>query len=230
MILRLDPDDDDAEDDQIQQAAQEHIEPINRALQNQLDYLTDAGTEAEIRRRIASIGDDELRLAVEGLLRDSAGRGVRMGAQTLERVMGGVNWMLPHSEAMGWAHSYSYELVSYINSNSRQFLAEALAEWVRTGGPMGDLVATLAPRFGIVRAEMIAVTESTRAYAEGSRLEYRQMGIRRVQWLTNRDDRVCPICLPLDNQIIDIDQGIPGIGFPPAHVNCRCFIAPVVER
>ena len=231
MTLRFDPDDDDAEADEIERIAQEHVDSIADGLAAQLAHIEAAGASvSEIQRRMDTLPTQTLHEALDALLRGSAGQGVRMSATTLESVMVGVDWRLAHEMAMAWANSYSYELVSYITSNSRQFIAEALGEWVREGGPMGDLVSRLAVRFGPVRARMIAVTESTRAYCEGSRLEYRSAGIRKVRLLTNRDDLVCPICRPLDSMIVSIDDDVPGLGWPPWHVGCRCFIAPVVER
>lgn len=230
MTLRFDPDDDDAEADEIERIAQEHVDSIADGLAAQLAHIEAAGASvSEIQRRMDTLPTQTLHEALDALLRGSAGQGVRMSATTLESVMVGVDWRLAHEMAMAWANSYSYELVSYITSNSRQFIAEALGEWVREGGSMGDLVSRLAVRFGRTRAEMIAVTESTRAYAEGSRLEFRNAGIRKVAVLTNRDDLVCEICWPHDGEIVDIDSGIPGLGFPPLHVRCRCYLAPVVE-
>lgn len=229
MILRFDPDDGDAESDEIDRIAREHVDSIADALAVQLAHIEVAASIGEIQRSMDTLPTQPLRDALDALLRASAGRGVRMSATTLESVQAGVNWRLAHEMAMAWANSYSYELVSYITSNSRQFIADALAGWVRDGGPMGDLVDRLAVRFGKTRAEMIAVTESTRAYAEGSRLEFRNAGIRKVAVLTNRDDLVCEICWPHDGEIVDIDSGIPGLGFPPLHVRCRCYLAPVVE-
>lgn len=230
MILRFDPDDDDAESDEIDRIAQEHVDSIANGLAAQLAHIEAAAASiGEIQRRMDTLPTQPLRDALDALLRASAGRGVRMSATTLESVMAGVDWRLAHEMAMAWANSYSYELVSYITSNSRQFIADAMVGWVRDGGPMGDLVDRLAVRFGRARAEMIAVTESTRAYAEGSRLEFRSAGIRKVAILTNRDDLVCEICWPHDGEIVDIDSGIPGLGFPPLHVRCRCYLAPYIE-
>ena len=94
---------------------------------------------------------------------------------------------------------------------------------------MENLVNRLSPQFGQVRAEMIAVTESTNGFREGSRLLYQQAGVRRAQILTNRDDHVCPICRPYDGMIVDIEEGVPGVGWPAFHIRCRCFIRPVIE-
>ena len=66
--------------------------------------------------------------------------------------------------------------------------------------------------------------------------------------MTAVDDRVCPICGPLHNTIVDLSggwtftqemldanpalaralRGPQTILRPPAHVNCRCWLQPVV--
>ena len=229
MILPLDPDDDDAEAKEIERIAQQHVEPLQAALGAQLDHITVAGNVGEVQRLLDTLPTQSLDEAVNALLQASAGRGVRMAADNLGRVMLGVNWRLPNLAAMSWARGASYELVHGITQTSRALIQDALGDWVRDGGAMENLVNRLLPQFGEVRAEAIAVTESTRSFATGSRLLYQQAGIRRVQLLTNRDDHVCPICRPYDGQIVDIEIGVPGVGFMPWHVNCRCFLRCVIE-
>jgi SPP1 gp7 family putative phage head morphogenesis protein len=229
MILRLDPDDDDAEAQEIADLAGQHVDQIGTGLQAQLDHIAVANGVGEIQRVLDTLPTSTLQEAVDALLQASAGRGVRMAADNMERVMFGVNWRLPNEMALGWARSASYDLVHGITETSRRVIQDALGDWVRDGGRMDDLIARLAPQFGPVRAELIAITESTNAYREGSRILYREVGVRRVQILTNRDDRVCDICRPLDQMIVDINTGVPGVGWPAFHVQCRCFIAPVIE-
>ena len=229
MILRLDPDDDDAEAKEIERIAGQHVDELRAALGLQLDYITSANNVGEILTQLDTLPTQNLQEAMDSLLSASAGRGVRMAADNLSRVLMGVNWRLPNIAAMSWARGASYELVHGITETSRRAIQDALGDWVRDGGPMGDLVSRLAPQFGEVRARAIAVTESTRGYGVGSRLQYQQAGIRRVMLLTNRDDYVCPICRPYDGMIVDIEIGVPGVGFQPWHVNCRCYCAPVVE-
>ena len=82
---------------------------------------------------------------------------------------------------------------------------------------------------------MIASTEVTRAYAEGTQAAYREAGvIERMQWRTARDEIVCPICGALHNVQAALGQPFvnPQNGreyFPPAHPRCRCWVVPVAE-
>jgi HK97 family phage portal protein len=90
-----------------------------------------------------------------------------------------------------------------------------------------EITAALYPTFSPYRAAMTAVTEVTRAKAAATNgaydilTEYGENPVRR--WSTRVDERVCPICGPLDNkkEKIYIKQFSEG---PPAHPNCRCRI------
>ena len=78
---------------------------------------------------------------------------------------------------------------------------------------------------GIVRAKMIARTETMRALNAAAKDRYNGAGIERVQWLAAADERECPDCADLDGQEFDIDEA-PDC---PLHPSCRCCLAPVVD-
>jgi AcrR family transcriptional regulator len=128
--------------------------------------------------------------------------------------------------AMEWAHKYTFELVKGIDATTRRLLSNATRQFLETPGmTVGQLTELIAPAFGDARAGMIAVTETTRAFSQGTTV-YQEMlkeaGIemRRV-WRSSADEGVCEyICDPLDGQPEEMWGGYDG---PPAHPNCRCF-------
>lgn len=200
MILLLDPDDPDEEGNEISRLARAGQPAIDAALQRQLDAVAaalDADNLNNVERLIPT-EDDDLREALEILLRESAGRGVRVTLEKLGQVAIGVNWQLANEAARTWAQQYSYELVSRLNENSRRMLQETVSRWIGSGAPLDDLIASVSAIFGPVRGEMIAVTEATRAYAEGSFTSYEQAGFNRRPPEADR---------------------------PPAHVRCRCWVS-----
>ncbi len=69
------------------------------------------------------------------------------------------------------------------------------------------------------RIEVIARTEMMRAYNQGRVHLYKSMNVEKVIWYTAMDERVCPVCGPLNGQEFELDQ-IPPI---PAHPQCRCL-------
>lgn len=127
--------------------------------------------------------------------------------------------------ALDWARKYSYELVKGIEKSTRKLIAQATQQFIATPGMTNEqLTSLLEPAYGPVRAQMIAVTEVTRAYSQGSAI-YQDMlkeagvTMQRV-WRTSADERVCPVCGPLEDKP-ESQWGL--AGGPPAHPNCRCW-------
>lgn len=77
------------------------------------------------------------------------------------------------------------------------------------------------------RAEVIARTETIAAHAEGQLDAFQRLGEETVgveaEWSTAGDERVCPLCAPLDGVIMPIEEAR---GLLPRHPNCRCSWSP----
>ena len=148
-----------------------------------------------------------------------------------ETVLIGLDYTIPNQKAADWAKKYAFELVKGIDETTQDVLERAISGFVEESGvTLGDIIDTLSPYFGDVRAGMIATTETTRAFAQGQLEAGKEMQdeFPDVQvfkrWYTNNDDRVCDICGPLEGQEIPMnDEFEGGISDPPAHVNCRCW-------
>lgn len=54
---------------------------------------------------------------------------------------------------------------------------------------------------------------------------FRDMGVKRVQWIAADDEKTCPTCGARDNKIYRINK-IP----PKPHYGCRCYVVPVKEE
>ena len=54
---------------------------------------------------------------------------------------------------------------------------------------------------------------------------FKDMGVKRVQWIAADDEKTCPTCGARDNKIYHINK-IP----PKPHYGCRCYIVPVKEE
>ena len=65
-----------------------------------------------------------------------------------------------------------------------------------------------------------------KATAEAELQAMKDAGVKKVMWMTERDDRVCDICYPLDGKVFDIDKTPP----IPQHYNCRCILIPVAKK
>lgn len=138
----------------------------------------------------------------------------------------GVEWTLINERAATWASRYAYDLVRGINETSRRMLQSAVSIYYRDGLTIGELQDMIAGSFGPVRAEMVAVTEVTRASTQGERAlsdELAQQGIHMVEvWRTNNDELVCEICGPRNGK--PEGEGWTRDDGPPAHPRCRCWV------
>lgn len=134
------------------------------------------------------------------------------------------------SELLGFLPGYTDEWWSSIEQTTRDSMRGAIQASIVAGEPVDKLIPRLETLFSPVRAQRIAVTETTRLFNEGAKRTYRAAGVEYVEWSTVMDDRVCSTCMDLQSEsrakpwLIDS----PTVN-PPAHVNCRCHLIPVVE-
>jgi len=133
-----------------------------------------------------------------------------------------------------WIGRYRDEWLSRITETSRQYIADKIVDWLRSGDPLESLVKSLMEdqthMFDEIRARRIATTEVTRLYAMGNQAAWEESGyIASFRWNTAEDELVCKICGRPD--------GYAGKEFPlselsnmmPAHPNCRCWATPIVN-
>lgn len=155
------------------------------------------------------------------------------GKDLATRTGASVDFELVNEAASKWAKEYTFDLVTGITDTTKTYLQDKISAWVETGAPLDDLKQELmdSGMFDAQRASRVAVTETTRAYAEGNTTAWRESGVvSGRRWQTAVDEMVCPVCGELHGQVVGIDEPFAdGVDNPPAHVNCRCWIDPVVE-
>jgi HK97 family phage portal protein len=89
--------------------------------------------------------------------------------------------------------------------------------------------------FSDTRSAMIARTEVVSAQTTADIEAWDQSGVvTQKTWYTALDERVCPDCMSLHGQTIDLKDQFEGmddfIDGPPNHPNCRCSSLPVIEK
>lgn len=134
--------------------------------------------------------------------------------------------------AIKWLRTYTFDLVKGINDTTADFLRTSITEWVQSGRPLSELADVLqnSHLWSESRAENIATTEVTRAYAQGNLISWRESGIvKKKMWLASEDELVCDICGYLHKQVVGLDEQWGELDAPPAHPRCRCYLHPVVE-
>lgn len=115
--------------------------------------------------------------------------------------------------------------------------AEIAAQVAAFTGEVAALPGALAAYAlgrSVVRSGAIAATESVTMTRTAMVWVFYRNGVSALRFRTQRDDRVCPICEPLDRQEYQFQVGaadptaaIPASERIPLHVGCRCFYQPV---
>lgn len=174
-----------------------------------------------------------------------------------------VDWDVFNQQALDWMGKYltldprymgdlgsgAYSWVTQLTDTTRKTVIGEINSWVREGAELKVLEERLKPTFGETRAQAVAVTEVTRIFAQGNITAWKASGVvTGKRWMTARDERVCPICGPMHNKLVSIDNSWQftaemlaanptlasvlkqptAIYAPPAHVRCRCWVQPVV--
>ena len=146
---------------------------------------------------------------------------------------------LANERAASWAAEHTDDLLAQLGTTNEKVVGNAISEWIGTeGATIGDLDKALAPFFGASRADLIAVTETTRAFASGEKTAYTVEGIEKWGWNTSKDNLVCPICKGLKGQQVKIGEAFEDVSGeaqdpiyqpPDPHPGCRCWVSPVGE-
>jgi SPP1 gp7 family putative phage head morphogenesis protein len=252
LTLRLDRDDDEAEQKARMGLERRFEKEMKRALNDMMETLYPPGWDTDYpysepaRIHQAFLNDQRMRDTVSRALQDGADLGVSVAVDQLENVGYGFDYTLANVRARDWALAHTDTLLNQLGTTSSRVVGQAVARWIENSEPLEKLVEDITPTFGRDRAATIAKTEITRAYAQGTRESYIDSGIvTRVVWRTSSDEYVCPICWPLNGTTIDIKTGeffdnLPQavkdklgtknrFGYPPAHPNCRCWHVAVIE-
>lgn len=103
---------------------------------------------------------------------------------------------------------------------------------------------------GVAHARMIAQTNTVWSFNEGAMQRYISVGVAVQEWMTSKDDLVCPFCAALDGVRVatgdaflpegaldvDVEGAISSLNLPaaiehpPLHPNCACVLLPVTEE
>lgn len=153
--------------------------------------------------------------------------------RTMASVGIGIDLDNVNRQAVNWARAHTEEVLNDMWRKRHDLLGdvlnrypgvgEAVAEGYEQGLTIGEISQRLESAYGPVRAEMIAVTETTRAVVEGERAYVdelvKETGQEMVPiWMTANDELVCEYCGPRNEK--PITDG----NYPPAHPNCRCGV------
>lgn len=140
-----------------------------------------------------------------------------------------------------WSQTYVPGLIGGLTDTTAKLTNAVVSQYQATPGmTLDDVSDALEPAFGPDRADMIAVTEITRAHNQAMNAYQGKLAESGIQmervWQTNKDDLVCEhICGPLDG-LPESEWPAELQNGPPGHPRCRCSttlrfpIAPEAEQ
>lgn len=146
-----------------------------------------------------------------------------------------IDWELANNAAAQWAIEYGRTLTGQLAQTTTARIQREIARFITSGETLEDLIDRVQGgyMYSRSRAEAIAVTETTRAYARGSLESYKAAGaIAGKRWNTAMDEIVCIYCNSVNGQEVALDSQFTStvmgsIDSPPAHTRCRCWVTPV---
>ncbi len=156
---------------------------------------------------------------------DGAEAGLEQLGMTFEDLLNQAN-----EDAVAWAKEHAAELVTEIDTTTRDKIRDLVAASLEDGTTNGDLADQFEEAFAFSgdRADMVARTETAFADIAGNLAGWRASGVvARKRWLVSQD-KVCEDCEGMDGQEVDLEDEFPG-GDPPLHPNCRCDLVPVLS-
>lgn len=180
---------------------------------------------------------DEMLSVVYPEIQAAVDEGVLAAGEAIQAAKFGVDFAVVNESARLFAQQYSFALVTQINGSTVKALQSFVDNWIASGQPLHELTNTLATdpltsaMFGRQRARLIAITETTRAYAEGNMLMWAKSGyVIGTTWHTVRDNDVDALCQMNEQAgVVPLGQDYPsGHKAPGAHPGCRCYLSPVM--
>lgn len=158
----------------------------------------------------------------------------RIGRRGMDRLFGlGLDPDYGDALSMQWGVERAKAAADLITANTRKMFEAANAKDLPSDVTRTEILeAATELIFHRHRAENIAITETTNAHSAGEFAARNELQARGqdgakptlyAHWQTADDDKVCPICLPLNDkpEYLWVPKFPNG---PPAHNRCRCFL------
>lgn len=242
----------------LERQAQDNIAAALRAQYRSI--LPDNAEDMELQELLTYI---DVRINSDMAVADALARAVNNGAAlgvniALDQLAAGgmgFDYTLVHTAAQSWARDYGAELIRNVTQTTREAVRQSVSRWYQNGESLPALRRELQQlAFSERRAQLIAMTETTKAAAEGTHIGYVESGVVVEEiWMTANDEKVCNLCgdRGLAGQVISINgsffdklpdnlrEGLerravrnPNVRFsrPPAHPGCRCRIGARVRE
>jgi len=148
----------------------------------------------------------------------------------------GINavFALKDQRLIDYFDDYSKLLIDSVDDYTKEWIAAKIQEGKDTGLTPFEIQQLLeedGDAISAIRAERIVLTETNKEMSTIELDAARRNNILEKIWRTSLDERVCPICAPIEGekQAINANFSI-GSDIPPAHVSCRCYMEEVIPQ
>lgn len=192
---------------------------VDTALQN-LDLSKFAELKATVEIALGEVG-------IEGFTKALEEAGVDVEAS-------GDVFALANPRATSYAAERAAALITELEEGTRTLIRKTISTAIAEQWSVNELADELAKdyAFSPQRAATIASTEMNDALTQSQLAAWRESGVVVAKrWLLSNDEGVCPICSGnADEGRVDLAKDFAsGDDGPPAHPNCRCSVAPIVD-
>lgn len=161
--------------------------------------------------------------------------GILGGQEALDKMGIDAIFNIKNKDVLATLNDAKNIMVSSVDETTRQYLGTRIAEGREsflTVDEISEAIMRDFPDIAKSRADVIVLTETARAISTVQLETFKRNGIKQKEWVTSRDERVCPICGPLHGRVIEIDDyfdsGDFSEGAPPIHPRCRCDILEII--
>lgn len=135
---------------------------------------------------------------------------------------------LTNTELVNYFDDHSKLIINSVDDTTKKWIAERIQKGKdKNLNPreIANMLVDDAIGMSEQRALTIVLTETANAMSVTQRAMAQRDGVKYMIWNTSEDEKVCPICLPLDGKKATPTGAFEG-GYagPPAHPSCRCFM------
>jgi len=102
---------------------------------------------------------------------------------------------------------------------------------INTGMSKDKAVEAIRKNFGasFYRADALVRTETQYFINQAQGDGYMAKGFKSYRYVATKDERTSKVCQSLDGKVFKFSEAVVGVNYPPAHVNCRSTIVPIID-
>ena len=210
----------------LSKRAQEELKLYNLSMKvNRLELL-----KAEMNLELIELADRNGKYIRNSLAKEGLDE-LRRQSGILGMTIGPVKNRIAEVVNSSFRSAAHWSEILWTNQNAlRKELDDLLTKGITRGINPRVLARTMQMRMGngAYVCERLMITEMCRVQTGVQLLSIREAGYTKYKFLA--EATACELCRPLNNEIFDIDEAVPGFNAPPMHCFCHCSICAYWEN